>query len=248
MVEKRGENDNYLRFGHKNNSKYNLEILSEDSDDFQLIKKSFHNTSRCTVGNNYNFKIKRICRVNKKRQSRKPKGIESEKILLFHGTRAQNVPGILRQGFKSSKHGLFGEGVYHSNFCSKCLLFAATPWSNKDCPRFLFINEIPTKYVTEKHEKKNLKLVLPKFCCHKYLSNPNVKEKYASDSNGSFINITEDDKMELSSLFIYGPVSSDYNRIPEYVANSNIVVPKYLVHIENVKKLVNTLFILSFIL
>ena len=141
IVEKQRKKDNYLRFVHKQNSKHNLEILSEDSYDFQLIKKSFHDT----IGNNYNFKIKRICRVHQNHPSRKPEDIESDKILLFHGTPGQNVPGILHNGFRSSKHGAFGVVVYHSNLFSKCLNFTGKPRSNKDCPYFFLVNEIPTK-------------------------------------------------------------------------------------------------------
>ena len=221
MVEKQSKKDNYLRFVHEQNSKYNLEILSEDdSDDFELIKKSFINT----IGNNYNFKIERICRVHQKQTSRKQENIESDKILLFHGTPGQNVSGILREGFKSSKDGAFGAGVYHSNFFSKCLNFTGKPRSNKDCSLYFFVNEIPTKYLTEKHEFDH-KTVLPEYYCHKYLSNPHVKEQYAPDSTGSLINIVKDEKIDAVDHF---DIFINYGIIPEYVASSNIVVPKYL--------------------
>ena len=236
MVEKRGENDNYLRFVHKNNSKYNLEILSEDSDDFQLIKKSFNNTSsRTKIHSSYNFKIERICRVHQKYPSRKPEDMVGKSVLVFHGTSDKNVPSILRNGFRSSEMGCRGPGVYHSNYFSACLPYA----DNNDGSYTLFINEIPTEYLTKKYEY-DYKAVLPEFYCHKYLCSPEVREEYARDSNGSFINIIDD--KNIGAMYPYFEYSNDVEPkiipyryyTPEYVASSNIVIPKYLVHVENV--------------
>ena len=228
MFENQGEKDNYLRFARKLDLKYSLLPLSEGSCDFEVIKKSFHNTSGKRRSN---LNIERIWRVIQK-NPRKPDEIRSDKILVFHGTPYKNVLGILRNGFRSSVMGRFGPGVYHSNYFSKCIPYARN-FDVDDGTCYFFVNEIPTIYIKEKSKKDNERMVLPNFYCHKYLSNPNVKERYVRDSNMSFINIAEHEKMDGLGI---------YNTIPEYVASSNVVIPKYLVLASNVmKKLVKTL-------
>ena len=170
--KKRGGKDNYLKFVRKRNSEYYIEILMEDSDDFELIKKSFQNTSGKRRSD---LKIVGICRVHQRHPTKISEDIDSDKILVVHGTPRENVPGILHKGFRSSVRGRFGPGVYHSNYFSKCIHYAYTP-DSEDGSHFFFVNEIPTKYITEKHEY-DYKAVLPEFYCHKYLSNPNVTER-----------------------------------------------------------------------
>ena len=240
MSEIQKQKDNYLKFINEENSEYNLEVLSkDDSYDFQLIEESFNNTIGCTnICLTYNFKIERICRVVQKNRSRKPEDFKRDRTLMFHGTPRQNVPSILRFGFISSVKGRFGRGVYHSNYFSKCTFYARTR-NSYDRSHFFFVNEIPANYITEKHEY-DYNEVLPEFYCHKYLTIPNFNEQYAPDSNGSFINITKDEKID--GLY---PNYRNYNIIPEFVASENIVIPKYHVHATKVmKKLVTTLFIL----
>ena len=207
---KYGKTDSYLRFVGNQDSLYNLEVLSDAQDDFQLIKTSFLSTSSCRQ---IKLKIERIFKVHPKQKTKKPDDFEGDNILLFHGTPSKNVPGILQYGFKSSKTGRFGPGVYHSNFFLMCHAYA-----NKyfyDDSYFYFINEIPRKYITEiRNEDCNGSKKLPEYYCNKYVSSQNQKELYVPDSNGSFINIAQDD-------------TSD---VPIFVASSNIAIPKYLVH------------------
>ena len=220
MFQKQNKRETYSYFVFNN-----LEVLSEEHDDFQLIKTSFRSTSSCCQNN---LKIKSIFKVHPKQQSRKPDAVEGDNILLFHGTPWKNVPGILRDGFKPSVTGAFGPGVYHSNFFSMCETYANKNNPNDDS-YFYFINEIPYKYVTELSAYDYIVgKALPKSYCHKYLSDQNQQELYVRDSNGSCINIAQDDTQHY---------------VPIYVASNNIVVPKYLVHAKRgMKKLVNTNF------
>ena len=78
----------------------------------------------------------------------------------------------------------------------------------------MFVNQVPTKHVIEKQRKID-KRRLPDYYCHKYTSYPCQPEEYVQDSRGDFINVAVD-SVEINA--------------PEYVASSNIVVPKYLVH------------------
>ena len=224
----------YSNFKNEKTS-YHLEILNKENKDFQLIKKSFYNTANACNSNVFSsyFKIKRICRVHQDYPSRKPEDIESEKILVFHGTPRKNVTGILREGFIPSKACHFGPGVYHSNFFSLCRIYANK--DSRDDSYFYFINEIPMKYVSEKHFIKDMNYSrfnkLPEFYCDKYVSDEDQKEQYAYDSDGSLINVSEDQPYH----------------VPQYVSSSNITIPKYLVHARYVEQqLVNALFNISF--
>ena len=217
--QQRGENDNYLNFVQNHNSEYYLEILRERSGDFDLVQKSFHNTSG---KKDSDLKVVKICRV-RQRNPTTSADIESDKTLVVHGIKRQKVPGVLQKGFTSSVEGRFGPGVYHSNYFSKCIPYAYTR-DSEDGSHFFFVNEIPTKYIAEKHEY-DCNEVLPEFYCHKYLSIQNLNEQHEPDSDGSLINTTTD--VQIGELY---PNKNDYQYMPEYVASRNIVVPKYLVH------------------
>ena len=207
--------EDYLK--HANDSKnslYYLEVLAESSHDYRLIEKSFNNTGNMysKTSNEMEVSIKNIYRV----RSRLPKMIKhSSNILVFHGTPRRNVPGILTSGFKSSDYGQFGPGVYHSNFVTKCLHYSSCLGSNKDF--FIFVNELPFNYLSE----KSVEGPPETYCCKYLCSDDKQLEEYERDSEGSFINIAVD----------------RIDDLPEFVASSNIVVPKYLVQAAGVKKM-----------
>ena len=85
---------------------------------------------------------------------------------------------------------------------------------------YFIANQIPTKHVTEQYYYNPL-LYLYSHYCHKYNSN-RVNEEYHQDSDGDLINIAVDD--------------CNYYDFTEFVASSNIVTPKYLVHAKKINK------------
>ena len=85
---------------------------------------------------------------------------------------------------------------------------------------YFFANQIPTKHVTEQYYYNPL-LYLYSHYCHKYNSN-RVNEEYLQDSDGDLINVAVDD--------------CSYFDFTEFVASSNIVTPKYLVHAKKIEK------------
>ena len=202
--------EDYLTYvNDSKNSLYYLEVLAESSHDYQLIKKSFNNTGSMysKTSNKMEVIIKNTYRIRSKNQ----RNVDHlSKILVFHGTPRRNVPGILTSGFKSTEFGQFGPGVYHSNFFSKSLRYSG----QKDC--FIFVNELPLKYLSE----KSVEGPQDTYCCKYICSDDQQLEEYKRDSEGGFINIAVD----------------RIDDLPEFVASSNIVVPKYLVHAVEVKK------------
>ena len=103
-----------------------------------------------------------------------------------------------------------------------------------------FVNQIPTKHITEKcitsidyfftpfpHNND-----LPALYCHKYDYYISLAEKYQKDSDGDLINIAVDD---INAV-----------HFPEFVASSNIVTPKYLVYAKPMQiKLVGALIVVA---
>ena len=227
--------DNYIRFVNNKDTKFRLELLAEDNNDFQVIKKSFDNTKHWSVGYESVFKIEKIYRV--KQNNPKTEDVGGSGFLVFHGTKGRNLPGILEKGFMESTGGRYGRGVYHSNFFAKCSPYAEPSpfFNNNDDARFYFINHIPNKHLSHFFPESDEFPGRPSKTisyCKKVVMEPRQMEEYKCDSNGSFINVAAD----------------VVTNLPEYLASSNIVTPKYLVHAKKcrlVKSLKTTIYLLN---
>ena len=103
MTEKQVIEDSYLRFVNDDNSLYNLEVLSKDNADYELVEKSFMNTSSelQKYDPSGGFEVERICRVHQKLPELRENSTEN--VLVFHGTIRENVDGILSYGFRPSE-------------------------------------------------------------------------------------------------------------------------------------------------
>merc|ERR1719427_1690797 len=85
-------------------SKYIVEEMESTNDDYKLIKKSFEDPRK-------EVEAHKIYRV-KQRISDGTDEKKSDNMLLFHGTSVDAAVGILEKGYKPSKGGSFGPGVY----------------------------------------------------------------------------------------------------------------------------------------
>ena len=102
--------------------KYKTKKLNKSSSDYSLICLAFKNTNIQRRG----FpKIKHIIDIYRIEEVfgsvQKP---NKNSLLLFHGTEKQNVSKILKTGFKESKDGCLGNGVYLTQSISIALLYA----------------------------------------------------------------------------------------------------------------------------
>ena len=100
-------NDDYLSFIDNKHSAYRLIVTNERDYDYKLISASFKLT-------NYGYgtyiptkfketKIERIYRIVENFPATQQTGIYDDgAILLYHGTKRENVQGILNVGFISS--------------------------------------------------------------------------------------------------------------------------------------------------
>ena len=101
--------------------KYKLELLKTNDADYEFLESSIKsNENFSTKILKYLLKIKhkteglKIYRVVSNDKNLKESS-DSNQILLLHGTKAQNVKGILKTGFNPSKNGSYGPGVYITN-------------------------------------------------------------------------------------------------------------------------------------
>ena len=128
LVEKAKEFIQYDTANFKTSSsegfKYKLELLNKDDSDYKLLESSFDTNHRAPHNMLYsirhemtacksdeNERILNIFRVVPIDKTLKESNTSScSNILLLHGTKAPNVEGILRTGFKPSQ--TYGPGVY----------------------------------------------------------------------------------------------------------------------------------------
>ena len=110
--------------------RYCVEVLEKDHQDYLVLKKSLErpnqnqhkavvSTAKGRLGLSENIEINKMHRIVQKDIIQNESRIsDCPSLLLLHGTKLSNVEGILKEGFKPSKKGTFGPGVYLTNCCS----------------------------------------------------------------------------------------------------------------------------------
>ena len=133
-------------------SKYKFHELSSDTEEYKFVKNFFDTTKSPLAterGAPVNYKMFKILENN-------PITKSSEKrsnFMLFHGTNQKGVEGILKEGFKNSKKGWFGQGVYMTD----CSCVAQGYCLDDDFKTHVFVNEV---FDSEKLKTKPQKLKL----------------------------------------------------------------------------------------
>ena len=123
MIKEANELFEYNTSNFKQSSKgfkNTVELLKKDEPDYNILKQSLHLDSNTALKRDRGLKNKKIVhnvyRVRPTVNVVAPSGAcNSSNILLLHGTRGQNIEGILKEGFKPSQGGRFGPGVYLTN-------------------------------------------------------------------------------------------------------------------------------------
>lgn len=96
------------------NSKYVITHINDDTEEFNIIN------NYCMLKQiNTKSKIRKLFKVKFIQENKCIYGNDNE-ILLFHGTKKQNIIPILNNGFKLPLHGgMFGKGCYFANVSIK---------------------------------------------------------------------------------------------------------------------------------
>ena len=219
--------------------KYKLEILDTDDSDYKVLKSSvtpnyklvhrFMNVTR--LDENYKtkgLKIFRVLPTDKTLTESKTSNLS--KFLLLHGTKAPNVEGILKTGYKPSQSGYYGPGVYltdsfkYAHVYAKC--FAQEQGMVKKFSYF-FVNQINQTDVRGRTDKFR-----PTISYKKYLDNkPIVKvfsEYKKSFTFGELPQIDGRNGNILQGTFQLGKLEKE----KIILAHHDLIVPSYLIEIE----------------
>ena len=162
--------------------KYHLELLDDNNSDCKLLRDSLG------LNNKENNCFARLKRKHKKPNFYKLKAPDEDvkessdipSLLLLHGTKAPNVEGILKEGFKPSREGKFGPGVYLTDSFEMAFKYGHCFVNDEGVPKkscYVFVNKV--KYATaerpykilnkekcndKKPERINIKFAKPNYC------------------------------------------------------------------------------------
>ena len=206
--------------------KYNLEKLDSTSAEFKFIKGLYDadDTDDYIVQRN-NFEIYKVIENN----SIKASEAKRNNLMLFHGTNRKGAAGILKEGFKNSKRGWFGKGIYMTDCPGTACAYSYLNRISASSEKLIYFNFVNEVLESEKLQTFELDMFNGMKDIETPLKYPFVKqvdkyslrateENYINDHVGrKYINITLD---EYDGGF------------DEYVAEENITIPRYLITFE----------------
>ena len=220
-----------------NSFKYDLEKLDSTSDEFILVKQ-FHDITVSIT--NYNGNSKKasgytsqienfqIYKVNENNPTESAQE-KNNNLMLFHGTNRKGAVGILKEGFKNSKTGWFGRGVYMTD-CSKTAYMYSLE-ADKGISKMyyhIFVNE-----VLESEKLQTFEIDESKFTgdVDTPLKNPFNKHIHESSPQITEENYTEDHKGRKYRNVENGNISvlNISSALDEYIAEESVTIPRYLI-------------------
>ena len=214
--------------------KYEVKNLHYTDSDYSRLKKSLQLKKWRESGlveNQRTFKLHRVVQTT---VPKTPPGLKTSSLLLLHGTKAENVNKILRDGFKPSTEGKYGCGVYHTN-CSEYASYYS------DCYRYennsikkmtyLFVNKVQETAAPKTFSGLAYKKKYPVL----KIFNERTTDVATIDRNERY----KQDSME--NKIIKGTFKVDPKERNIFLAHPDVVVPSYLVEMEeniNIKEFV----------
>ena len=228
--------------------KCDLEYLDSTSEEFILVKEFYDITSenvfhkiinKTSLCNEYENKIMADFPQNKimayfhifKVNENNPTKAVNEKrnnLMLFHGTDKKSATGILKKGFKNSKRGWFGQGVYLTDcsykaqeYCTKSYKF-----DNPDISySFIFVNEV---LCSESLQTFEYDRIAERQVIDTELNNPINKHTSKRSQR-----LTKDNyKNDLQRRQYRNSAVDHISSLDEYVADESVTIPSYLIVIE----------------
>ena len=196
--------------------RYGCKKLNFASKEFKFLKKVFDDKSIGLICYN-NFKRIQAYKVF---QTNPIKIIEEKNnnLMLYHGTSEKGVTGILKEGFRNSEYGCFGQGVYMTD-CSEIAINYSFYAGMNSSTYFIFVNEV---LESEKLQTFEVDFEDPKFTDTKL---NNQFEKHTNESSPQ--STKEDFIVDVKGRRYVIP----YENIiyDEYIAEASVVIPRYLI-------------------
>ena len=213
-----------------NSFKYNLENLDSTSDEFILVKQFFDTTKSITNALGITIPVTNL-QIYKVDENNPIESAEEKinNLMLLHGTNRKRAVGILKEGFKNSKKGWFGRGVYMTDCSTAAIMYSRI--SNRDdlkISNYVFVNEVleSEKLQTFKIEMEKLSGDIDTPLEYQFIKHiwdasiQATEENYREDHKGrKYRNIGHEDM----NLSLYSTAND------EYVAEESVTVPRYLI-------------------
>ena len=217
-----------------NSFKYNLEKLDSTSDEFILVKQFFDTTkiikksdstkaseSRTPAANLQIYKVNENNLIEPTEEKR-------NNLMLFHGTNRKGAVGILKEGFRNSTEGWFGQGIYMTDCSRIALMYSciSNNYNTRIC-NYVFVNEVLESEKLQTFEIRGVTGVdkdTPlkcQFSKHTYKTSIQATEEdYREDHKGRKYRNVGHKKI---NSYSYGSAND------EYVAEESVTIPRYLI-------------------
>ena len=152
-------------------------------------------------------------------------------LMLFHGTTSRNACGILQCGYKNSEYGYFWAGVYNTDLMHMAIEYserqADIAWKAGYCEskQFVFVNEVLDSedlktYVFSNYTRRNETEEPPKFPFTKYVHVNSPKPTL------------NDYKRDEKERKYRSAATSKWSQVDEFVADSSLVKPRYMIKLK----------------
>ena len=194
--------------------KYNAQLLDPNSDEFKFVE-NFFETTATKAKRIRHPEVLQIYKVVEQNKGETDGG--SKNFMLFHGT-TSNPALILQKGFINSTHGKFGRGVYMTDCSDFAALYAKS---------YIFVNEVL--------ESRNLKTIVHDHGYHGY-SGETAEFAFAKHVRGVERVLSEGEYKTDVQGRRYRNVASHGIMEEEFVADSELVVPRYLIRVKEEKR------------
>ena len=198
--------------------KYNAQLLDPNSDEFKFVENFFETTA--TKSENINHpEVLQIYKVVEQNKGESDGG--SKNLMLFHGTKV-NPALILQKGFKNSTGGKYGRGVYMTD----CSDFAAH-YAESD---HVFVNEVlgSLNMRTVVHKDRGHRPIFYVWKTAEFPFAKHVRGRKRMLGEGKY-------KTDVEGRRYRNVATSIGSFKEEFVADAELVVPRYLVRIKKIK-------------
>ena len=211
--------------------KFVITILNSKSEEFRLIEDYYKNTStedsKC-FEQLEKFQVYKVMERNSKKVEEK-----SNNLMLFHGTDENGANGILRNGFRNSRKGFFGQGVYMTESSDVATAYPISQMLKKifiKCEGYIFVNEVleSQKMKTVTYEKYVFSRTQLNAHLTKYVKEQNCEMPDEDLSSKTREDVYVKDRLGRR----YRNVASDKEEDDEFVADCKFVAPRYLIYYE----------------
>ena len=211
----------------KNNTekayKYKWEKLDCDSVEHKIVKDFYDTTTFTSIRSLPDlppvyYNVYKIVESNPTKNFKE----KQNNLMLFHGTSSKGVKGILTEGFKNSTKGWFGKGVYMTD----CSYIARSYCFGMDGFNYVFVSEVLKSDKLQTFKYGRYDNMSGKLCDHDYKPK-HLFEKHIFEGSQK---LTEKDYKKDDQGRKYRNIKvKDKSADDEYVADENLVVPRYLI-------------------